>query len=361
MIRGSRAWSLVGWIVSFTTLSTIAVVLRFWSAKIQQRKFYIDDGLIIVAYVGMLTQQGLGFWGLVNGTGNPASAYTQSELLVSAQLLVAASFTWIFTNTAIKLAVLLLYMRVFTTPVFKRCALVLVAATISFGLSFFIVFLTRCHPISQEWNPVAGGWCADLQVQEISSISTNLVVDVAIVLLPLPWLWRLQMPLRNRIAVMIMFSFGFATIALISYRLDQALHSHPDPLLAVANIGLLSNLELWLGIIVACIPTSAPFIRTYVEPNLQTLSRKLYGSASSSSKASKGPPLPALRTFGSSGVNGPKLGSNYTELSESVTWDHRVADEEAAAAKVYNTGIQFAEWVVLIPGLGTAATAEIRP
>lgn len=51
MIRGSRAWSLVGWIVSFTTLSTIAVVLRFWSAKIQQRKFYIDDGLIIVAYV----------------------------------------------------------------------------------------------------------------------------------------------------------------------------------------------------------------------------------------------------------------------------------------------------------------------
>lgn len=51
MIRGSGSFSLLAWIVSFTTLTTLAVVLRFWSARIQRRKFYLDDGLVIASYV----------------------------------------------------------------------------------------------------------------------------------------------------------------------------------------------------------------------------------------------------------------------------------------------------------------------
>lgn len=53
MIQGSGSWSLLGWIISFTTLTTIAILLRYWSANLQKRNFYADDGLVIAAYVSI--------------------------------------------------------------------------------------------------------------------------------------------------------------------------------------------------------------------------------------------------------------------------------------------------------------------
>lgn len=79
----------------------------------------------------------------------------------------------------------------------------------AFGITFFFVFLTHCIPISQQWNPVPGGWCRSETVNELTSISINLVIDTAIVLLPMPWLWRLQMPFSKKVLVTVMFSFGF--------------------------------------------------------------------------------------------------------------------------------------------------------
>jgi hypothetical protein len=48
--------------------------------------------------------------------------------------------------------------------------------------------------------------------------------------------------------------------------------SNPDFVYSLANIGLLSLLELWLGVIVACIPTLAPLLRAYVKPVVTKLS-----------------------------------------------------------------------------------------
>ncbi|KAK8062547.1 hypothetical protein PG997_014644 [Apiospora hydei] len=271
MIRGATSWSLLAWIISFTILTTLVISLRFWSARIQKRRFYLDDGFVLASYVAMLAQIGLGLWGLYHGAGNPSSDYLPEELIVQTKLLVAVSTTWIFSTTVVKLAVLQLYMRIFSTAAFKRWAISLMVVVVCFGITFLVVFITHCHPVSQEWDPVPWGWCRDLKYSELSSISMNLALDTAIVVLPMPWLWNLQMPTSKKIVVMIMFGFGFATIAIMCYRIDQTVHSDPDPMIAIARVGLLSNVELWLGIIVACLPTMAPFFREYIQPGLSTL------------------------------------------------------------------------------------------
>ncbi|KAH9987074.1 hypothetical protein F4779DRAFT_638860 [Xylariaceae sp. FL0662B] len=322
MIRGSGSWSLLGWIISFSILTTITVLLRFWSAKIQKRKFFIDDGFVLASYVAMLAQEGIGIWAIVNGMGNPEADMTIEELLIQAKVIVATSTTWICSTTAIKLAVLALYMRIFTTAVFKRWAISLMVIDVCFGFTFLVVFITHCNPVSQQWDPVPWGGCRSLISSELSSISLNLVLDTATVVLPMPWLWNLQMALSKRVLVMVMFGFGFATIAIMCYRIDQTVHSDPDPMLSIAKVGLLSDLELWLGIIVACLPTMAPFVRTHVQPGLSKLSRKFYGSSGPSTK--EGTPRMQLRTFGGSGVPGSKGHNNYTELSETSTY---AADE----------------------------------
>ncbi|KAI9667971.1 MAG: hypothetical protein M1821_000791 [Bathelium mastoideum] len=324
MIRGSGGWFLVGWIISFTILSTIAVLLRFWSARIQRRSIFLDDGFVIVAYVAMLAQQGVQIWALINGAGNSIADFSPGELLVQAKVLVAVSETWTFSTTTVKLAVLALYMRIFITTNFKRWAISLMVIDVCFGITFFVVFLTHCSPVSQQWDPVPWGHCRPLSWSELPSISLNLVLDTVIVFLPMPWLWNLHMPLSQKVFVTVMFSFGFATIAIMCYRIEQTVHSNPDPMLASAKIGLLSNLELWLGIIVSCLPTMAPFAREYVRPGLSKLSSKLYGSTTPSTEERT--PRMQLKTFGGSGGRGSK-GKNYTESSNPSLDGNHDSDE----------------------------------
>jgi hypothetical protein len=82
------------------------------------------------------------------------------------------------------------------------------ALDIAYLISFLPLYLTNCVPLSQLWNPVPGGWCRDPTIGDNATIAVNLMLDVAILVLPLPVLWRLQMSVRNRITITAMFSIG---------------------------------------------------------------------------------------------------------------------------------------------------------
>lgn len=88
------------------------------------------------------------------------------------------------------------------------------------------------------------------------------------------------------------------------YRLELTARSPSDPMIAIARVGVLSNLELWIGIIVACLPTMKPFVRVYLRPSLSKLSQKLYGSPTVSTKDEN--PQLQLRNFGGSGPSRPQ-------------------------------------------------------
>lgn len=62
---------------------------------------------------------------------------------------------------------------------------------------------------------------------------------------------------------------------------------NPDFVYSLQTIGLISGLELWLGIIVACMPTIAPVLQTYVRPTFQRLT-SYYHSRRSWSKEERG-------------------------------------------------------------------------
>lgn len=100
----------------------------------------------------------------------------------------------------------------------------------------------------------------------------------------------------------------------MGYRIALTVQGNPDPMLSTAHIGLLSNVELWLGIIVACLPTMAPFLRTYVQPGLSKISQKLYGSFAPSTK--EGTPRVQLKTIGGSRNPGSKSFKGFQDYSE---------------------------------------------
>ena len=77
-----------------------------------------------------------------------------------------------------------------------------------YGVSFFVTFLTNCQPISYPWNPIPGGHCKSVTVEEITSVSINMIIDICIVFLPMLPLWRLQMPLRKKVGISSLFALG---------------------------------------------------------------------------------------------------------------------------------------------------------
>ncbi|KAK0629345.1 hypothetical protein B0T17DRAFT_615131 [Bombardia bombarda] len=333
MLRGDKSHSLLGFVVAFTILCTIAIAMRFMSARIQKRSYYADDYLVLIAYFAMIAMGGVSIWGLVNGLGNPATALTFDELVVQAQLLVAASVTWIVSTSIVKIAVLWLYTRIFPNVVFRRVAQVLMGVCTCYGIAFLVVFITRCDPVSQEWKPVAWGSCKDVSQSQLASNSINAVLDMSIVVLPLPSLWNLKMALRRKLSVMAMFSVGFATVAVMWYRIYTTVHGNPDPVLALADVGLLSLLELWLGIIVACMPTVAPVFVTYVQPALSKASESFnWGSKGPSTTDRQDAQVITIGGSGPAGgvvpgapPGGRKFRTNYTDISlASTTYDDPV-------------------------------------
>lgn len=124
------------------------------------------------------------------------------------QLILASDVCWLVGTVFNKLSVLWLYRRVFKTPVFLKWSMGVFIVVVAFGISFFIVFMTQCHPMSYIWHPVPGGSCRNLTYQEYASVSANMAIDLAIFILPLPVLWTLQMTTRNKFYVTIMLSFG---------------------------------------------------------------------------------------------------------------------------------------------------------
>ena len=86
------------------------------------------------------------------------------------------------------------------------------------------------------------------------------------------------------------------------YRTYVLVHSGRDGIVALADIGLLSSLEVWLGIIVACLPTTAPVFKAYLGPAMFKVSERLFGPSQNSKQYVS--PSQHVNTIGGSGQAG---------------------------------------------------------
>lgn len=119
-----------------------------------------------------------------------------------------AYICWLLASVFYKLAILALYNRIFVTIKFRRWSYGLSGIIVAYCISYFCVYMTNCVPIDYMWHPTPGGKCRDGQVSDYSTLGINMVLDLAILILPLPTLWSLQLPRRKKVTVTVMLSFG---------------------------------------------------------------------------------------------------------------------------------------------------------
>ncbi|KAL6861929.1 hypothetical protein J3F83DRAFT_746202 [Trichoderma novae-zelandiae] len=306
MSAGSRGIQLLIWLCVFTVLCIVFIGLRFWAAAISRRRLFPDDAMVVFALANTVALEGVVIWAIFNGMGKHTNELTMDEYGVQFKLILASGVTWLLGTVFIKLSVLWLYTRIFAVKPFLYWAYVMMGVVGAYGIAFLVLFMTQCHPISQQWDPVPGGSCRNIVVQELTSVSLNMVIDIAIVILPLPALWSLQLAVRSKLVVSVMFSIGFITIAIMAWRLQFTISTVNDTdfVYNLFDIGLISMLELWLGIIAACIPTLGPLLKTYVKPVITRLTElsdgnniRLKSAATAGSKADSRSTLYAKKQY----------------------------------------------------------------
>ncbi|KAJ0139505.1 hypothetical protein CTA2_1771 [Colletotrichum tanaceti] len=333
---GSRGIGLMIWIIVFTFVDASALCLRAWSGRLMRRSFYWDDGMIMFAFANLVTLEGVVIWAIYNGLGKHTDELSLEEYAVQFKLILASGVTWLLGTVFIKMAILWLYTRIFATPQFRRWSRVLMGVTGAYGVAFLVIFMTRCLPVSQQWAPVPGGQCRDITIDQIVSVTVNIVIDIAMTILPMPALWGLQMPLKNKIAVSAMFGMGLATIAIMVWRLINTVTTIGDQdfVYNLHDIGLISLLELWIGIIIACLPTLGPLFKTYVKPAVSRFgSKPTDPSTDKSGAAVHLKDLKDLKDISGGGRHHPRRA--YGKLTDSVSYD----DLERAAMPGANAAV----------------------
>ncbi|KAI0890643.1 uncharacterized protein GGS22DRAFT_183988 [Annulohypoxylon maeteangense] len=266
--------NLLIWTIVFTILDVFFVFLRFLAARLVKRKLAADDYLIIFSLTNTFALEAVLIWTVFRGgMGNHMIELSPSETTTALKSVPAAYVTWTLGTAAFKLSVLSLYIRIFSISTFRILSFVLMGLTVAYCITFLALFLTTCSPdISQLWNPRPDGYCRDLHIGQLGSVSTNLGIDVLVIILPMPFLWTLQMRVRNKIVVSFLFSLGFITIAIMIWRLvDLKTKSQADFVYHMPTLALTTELELWIGIIIACVPTLAPVLKRYVAPVITSL------------------------------------------------------------------------------------------
>jgi len=111
----------------------------------------------------------------------------------------------------IKTSIILLYVRIFNTPIFKKVAWGAWIYTLLWTIGAWMSSTFECTPVEFFWNKtIKGGHCVNnaLTVIGFTNGFLSFLGDLFILGMPLPMIWRLQMNRRSKIALTGIFMFG---------------------------------------------------------------------------------------------------------------------------------------------------------
>ena len=172
--------------------------------------------------------------------------------------------TYIFACFFIKVSFVLFYRRLSRDRKYNYWVWGLIGFNVVLCISMSLPAAFSCRPIAAWWDAmIPGAKCIDQNKLFIVNAALNVAVDFATLILPLPMVWRAQMPIKKRIVVISLFCLGgFVCIASI-IRITKlfgpsAQGPNADGTLAAVESHTWSMVELYAGIIAACIPTLKP-------------------------------------------------------------------------------------------------------
>ena len=159
-----------------------------------------------------LSYGGLGYHEVAILNSEPA------KLVVWAKFLLVGPMVYLAAVLFAKLAVLAIYLRIFTFRSFRIACWALGAVLVANWFAFTLTAFMMCTPLNYLWNKkiVGGGHCFDIDSFYRWSTLPNIVTDVVMLILPIPVVWRLQTSRSIKIGLVLTFATGSLYVVIYS-------------------------------------------------------------------------------------------------------------------------------------------------
>ena len=189
------------------------------------------------------------------------------------------------------------------------------AFVISFGIGLILQVFLICRPFAKNWDPLLPGTCGSIKTALLADGIINIVIDLAMIILPMPMVWQLQqMSQQRKLALTVVFALGVlyvirngpshSTIPITSDRVCTITvvrvviaiqFNFDDVTYDIAKVSIVTDLETCMGIIVSCSPMFPPTFKRILHGKENSDSRN-YISSNVARLRSKGPKPQVLRS-----------------------------------------------------------------
>ncbi|KAH7303216.1 hypothetical protein B0I35DRAFT_485348 [Stachybotrys elegans] len=206
-------------------ISIVAVALRFWCKYTLKAGFHGDDLWILITLLSFIGGEIALVWGIIHGSRDGATIGEINEQLQVADdpelrrsletflrsIFVALTISF-FVVYAIKIAILLLYRRIFSTPRYQLASNILIGISTAWFIGVEVTNLVHCRPIESFWTNYEDGECLNFNLLFLIAGVVEIVIDVCIIILPMIGTYFLQTNHRTKLLVSGIFLLGWFSI-----------------------------------------------------------------------------------------------------------------------------------------------------
>ncbi|KAI0968281.1 hypothetical protein F4678DRAFT_443903 [Xylaria arbuscula] len=252
--------SYVSILIAFVTVSAVCVSLRVIARLYDRVPVWWDDFVVAMSFLGSVAFAAITWAVKPRGLGTDIWNVPFDDITVILKALYVLFALDITSRYLVRLSILLFYYRIFghiqmARRLIRFTFVLIIACCIAFD--FAIIF--GCTPLDYYWT----GWDGE---HDGHCISTNgifwagafivIAMDIWIILIPLLFIVRLNLSLRKRLLSGIMFAFGLFVIFVSLFRIKtiNRFTLSRNPTADIVEVGIWSALELYVGIICACLP-----------------------------------------------------------------------------------------------------------
>ena len=206
-------------------LATILVALRFVARRLRKTKVWyvystgvvginsnMDDRWDDAAAVASLIFTA-GLLAMQLTYANHGMRYHVNEIPAAnsvfiAKQLVAFQSVYYAAMASVKISYLWFYLRIFPQQSFRKWIWICMGLVFGYWLGSMLQIFLICKPFEMNWNPLAGGKCANYNVAFVTVGIFNLITDLIIMFLPIPFLRKLQMAVGTKVGLIAIFAIG---------------------------------------------------------------------------------------------------------------------------------------------------------
>ncbi|KAI4161206.1 MAG: hypothetical protein LQ342_005102 [Letrouitia transgressa] len=199
--------------ITFIIVETLCVSLRFYSRKLGNVPWGADDTLIIPGAILCLAICACCLAHLQTGAlGHHEAAVIAKDpyqLVIWARYVLVFPLVYSGAVLFTKLAILAIYLRIFTSSFYRTATWVLVGLLIANWVALTVATCLMCIPLNYLWDrTIPGGHCINIDAFYCWSGLFNVVTDIAMLVLPLPVIWKLNTSRNIKVGLTILFATG---------------------------------------------------------------------------------------------------------------------------------------------------------